>query len=127
MILDICLAYQLANRTQSLLKDKIPAEGLKLAELKTLIMESGKVPPGIPGLARATMTLTVIMILGVAVLHVLVIGVPGDDSQIANNILSMLAGLLAAMTGFYFGGKKKEEGGKGEEETTESGDRNGGS
>jgi hypothetical protein len=58
------------------------------------------------------MALTVILILGVAVFHILVKGAPGDDSQIINNILSMLAGLLAAITGFYFGGRaveKKEE------------------
>ncbi len=84
MILDICLAYR-------------------------SVKESGKAPRGIPGLARATMALTVIVILGIAVFHILVKGAPGDNSQIVNNILSMLAGLLAAITGFYFGGKAGEK------------------
>lgn len=110
------------NKTQKHLIDKLidkaSLDKLDLKELKEFTKQIGKAPPGIPGLARATMALTVIVILGVAVFHVLVIGVSGDisqniNSQIVNNILSMLAGLLAAITGFYFGSRtaeKKEEG-----------------
>jgi hypothetical protein len=120
MIIDICLAYRSLNRTRNLLNllaQKTSQDSLKLDELKEILEWSGKAPPGIPGLARATMALTVIMILGVAVFHILVKGAPGGDSQIINNILSMLAGLLAAITGFYFGGKTAEK--KREEEENE--------
>ncbi|MHA2315620.1 MAG: hypothetical protein ACXACF_10150 [Candidatus Hermodarchaeia archaeon] len=55
------------------------------------------------------MALTVIVVLGIAVIHILAEGPRGDNSQIINNILSMLAGLLAAITGFYFGGKTAEK------------------
>jgi len=108
MILDICLAYRSQNKTRNILIEKASLDKLELNELKEFVKESGKAPPGIPGLARATMALTVIVILGIAVFHILVKGAPGDNSQIVNNILSMLAGLLAAITGFYFGGKTVE-------------------
>lgn len=112
-ILDICLAYNSVNKTQKRLIDKLidkaSLDNLDLKELKEFTKEIGKAPPGIPGLARATMALTVIVILGIAVFHILVKGAPGDNSPIINNILSMLAGLLAAITGFYFGGKVGEK------------------
>lgn len=54
--------------------------------------------------------MSVIIVLGIATLHILVKGCPvADDSQIVNNVLSMLAGLLAAVTGFYFGGRAAEK------------------
>ncbi len=118
-ILDICLAYRSQNKTRNLLIEKLiekaSLDKLELNELKEFIKESGKAPRGIPGLTRGTMALTVILVLGVAVFHILVKGAPGDDSQIINNVLSMLAGLLAAIAGFYFGGKAAEKK-KGEEE-----------
>ena len=121
MVLDICLAYRSVNKTRNLLIEKASLDKLELQELQEFIKESGKAPPGIPGLGRATMALTVIVILGIAVFHILAIGVPGNDSQninsqIINNILSMLAGLLAAITGFYFGGKAVVEKKRGEGE-----------
>ena len=113
IILDIVFAYMSANRTKNLLIEKASLDKLELAELKEFIKDSGKTPPGIPGLARSTMALTVIVILGMAVFHILVEGVKGEadavNSQIINNVLSMLAGLLAAITGFYFGGKTVEK------------------
>lgn len=109
IILDIFLAYRSQSRTRNLLIEKASLDNLEIDELRELIKESGKAPPGIPGLARATMALTVIIILGIAVFHVLVKGAAGDNSQIISNILSMLAGLLAAITGFYFGGKTSEK------------------
>jgi hypothetical protein len=118
MILDILLAYLSQNKTRNLLIEKASHNNLTLSELKELLKESGKAPPGIPGLARTMMALTVIVILGIAVFHVLVNGSSGGDSQIINNILSMLAGLLAAITGFYFGGKTAEK--KTEEEGTKT-------
>lgn len=109
LILDICLAYRSRNKTRNLLIEKSSLDGLQLKELQEFMKESAKPPPGIPGLARAVMALTVIVILGVAVTHILVEGSPKDDSQIIDNILSMLAGLLAAITGFYFGGRTAEK------------------
>lgn len=116
MILDICLAYRSLNKARNLLIDKASLEGFQLKELQEFIKEIRNAPPGIPGLARATMALTIIVIMGVAVFHVLVKRPPGVNSQIINNLLSMLAGLLAAITGFYFGGKTVEKKMKEEEQ-----------
>jgi len=109
IILDIFLAYRSLNKTRNLLVEKASADRLELKELQELIKESEKAPPGIPGLARSTIALTVILILGIAVFHLLVTGAEGNNSLIINNVLSMLAGLLAAITGFYFGGKTAEK------------------
>ena len=106
MVLDICLGYH--NRY--ILIKEASQKGLDLNELKAII---GKAPPGIPGLARTMMSLTVILILGLAVICILMdpnfSGSKDQTLQLVNNILSMLAGLLAAITGFYFGGKATED------------------
>lgn len=109
MLLDICLAYSSRNKARSILIEKATADGLQPKERQEFILEIGKPPPGIPGLARAVMALTVIIILGVAVVHILVNGAPENGGEIIDNVLSMLAGLLAAITGFYFGGRTAEK------------------
>jgi type IV secretory pathway VirB3-like protein len=55
------------------------------------------------------MALSVILILGIAIFHMLVQDAPSEDSQIISNVLSMLGRLLAAITGFYFGGRSVEK------------------
>lgn len=111
-VLDITLAYRSQDKTREILLkkliDKASHDKLTLAELREFINESGKSPPGISSLTRGVIALTVILILGIATLHILVAGTKGNDSQIIGNILSMLAGLLAAITGFYFGGRAAE-------------------
>ncbi len=107
IILDILMAYSSQNRIRALLIEKAASNGLSIKELKRLLEESRIPPPGIPGLARATIALTVIIILGIAVFYILLD--PTKDSNVVNNLLSLLAGLLAAITGFYFGGKTVEK------------------
>lgn len=112
IILDICLSYHSLCKTRELLKnliEKASLDKLDMEELKEFIREIGKPPSGIRGLARATMAFTVILVLGVSVFYVLVRDGSGSNSQIINSILSMLAGLLAAITGFYFGGRASEK------------------
>jgi H+/gluconate symporter-like permease len=123
-VLDIVFAYISLNKIRNRLIDKAP-DRMELKELQEFIKESGQAPTGIRGLSRSTIALTVIVILGIAVFHILVNGIGSTHTadnntqinMIINNVLSMLAGLLAAITGFYFGGKaaeerKKEEGSK---------------
>ena len=106
--LDICLAYWSKHRTQQLLIKEASHNQLDLSELQEFIKQFAKAPPGISGLARTIMALTVIVILGMAVLHILVRDGQAENMKIVDNILSMLAGLLAAITGFYFGGRAAE-------------------
>jgi hypothetical protein len=118
VLANMLLAYLFANRQRHNLMmelvNRVATDKLATGELKEILEESRKEAFAMPGLARSTMALAVILVLGIAVFHVIVIGVHGtspsnDDSQIVNNILSMLAGLLAAITGFYFGGKAAEK------------------
>jgi len=64
---------------------------------------------GISGFRRAIIALTVILILGIAVFHLLVNDTDTNSRAVVNNILSMLAGLVAAIAGFYFGGRFTEK------------------
>jgi hypothetical protein len=109
IILDIIFAYHSRDKTRNTLVEKASLDGLKLNELQEFLKGVGQAPPGISGLARSTMALTVIVVLGIAVIHILVNGSPGSNPQIIDNILSMLAGLLAAITGFYFGGRAAQK------------------
>ena len=64
---------------------------------------------GISGFRRAIIALTVILILGIAVFHLLVNDTDPNSKAVVNNVLSMLAGLVAAIAGFYFGGRFTEK------------------
>ncbi len=63
---------------------------------------------GIYGFRRSVLALSIILIIGVATLHVLVNGKIERADAIVNNVLSILAGLASAAAGFYFGGKFAE-------------------
>src|SRR5688500_12421617 len=107
MLLDMALAYWFANSTRRLLIAQAAQNGLTAQELRLVLTELSSSPPGIPGLARSTMALTVIVVLGIAIVHLLISpGTLGANApQIMNNVLTLLSGLLAAITGFYFGGR----------------------
>jgi len=64
---------------------------------------------GISGFRRAIIALTVILILGISVFHLLVNNTDSNSKAVINNILSMLSGLVAAIAGFYFGGRFAEK------------------
>lgn len=122
-VIDILMAYVSQYKIRKQLVEKASANNISLAELKELLKEIGKAPGGMQGLSRASMALSVILILGIAVFHLITKNEPTDgDSQIVGNILSMLGGLLAAITGFYFGGRTAEKGAeKAAEEKKDSG------
>lgn len=109
ILLDICLAYWAMNDMRKRMLEKASLNGLNIKELREFVEESAKAPPGIPGLARATMALTVLVVLGVALLEMIAEKPPSANSQVVNNVLSMLSGLLAAITGFYFGGRSAQQ------------------
>jgi uncharacterized membrane protein len=107
-ILDIVMAYRSQNRMREALIGNAAKNNLTLSELKELLKEARRAPGGIQGMSRASMALSAILILGIAVFHLLVNG-SESDSQIISNVLSLLGGLLAAITGFYFGGRTVEK------------------
>jgi hypothetical protein len=53
------------------------------------------------------MSVTVTLIIGVALIHLLVFG-HGDD-QVAESTLTTLVGVVATMMGFYFGGRTAQQ------------------
>ncbi len=72
------------------------------------IKAGGKKPDekGVSGFRRSTIALTFILIIGIALFHLIAGGVVKEMSgDVVGNILSMLAGVVASIAGFYFGGK----------------------
>jgi hypothetical protein len=118
-LVDIIYAYKSQNNIRKLLIEKASADKkLDHEELKLLIKDSGKAPPGITGLSRGTMAISAIAILGIALFHLLTTRTE-TDSQVIGNVLSMLGGLIAAIIGFYFGGKAVKEAGESREAAKE--------
>ncbi len=76
------------------------------------LLDSGKTPPpgmdgptGIRGVARATMALGVLAVIGFALGYILVEQPFTDNRTIVGNIIVALTTTLAAITAFYFGSK----------------------
>jgi len=82
---------------------------LMLADAYIGYKKGGSALKGISGFRRAIIALTVILILGIAVFHLLVNDTDSNSRAVVNNILSMLAGLVSAIAGFYFGGRFTEK------------------
>jgi hypothetical protein len=110
VVKDISEAYSFARTTRKEIIDKVSATDLSIEKLRLILDELNLSPPGIPGLGRSTMALTIILILGIGVVHLLVIPSNlGPNTQIVGNVLSLLGGALASIIGFYFGGKTTQE------------------
>jgi len=105
--IDIVKAYGLKKRQLASI-DQLANEVAKLdhKELVDLLAGVGQAPTGIRALSRSTMTLTVLVVLGIGVVHTLVVL---RDTEVAKTILSILGGLVAAAAGFYFGGRTAQE------------------
>ncbi len=76
-------------------------------EIKALLANMDQGPTGFTGLTRGIVAVTLILVLGIAVFHLVVFApkVP----PIAEQLLTLLAGTLTAITGFYFGSKAVAE------------------
>jgi Na+/H+-translocating membrane pyrophosphatase len=105
IIIDMCFTY----KTHHLLIKETGLDKMQEKQLQEFLKELGATSGIRRGLARSVMALTVIVILGIAVIDLLAGESSEGGAQIINNILSMLAGLLAAITGFYFGGRTTEK------------------
>ncbi len=98
-IYDIYLSYR--ERREVL---KLLSGNAKIAEVNTLLETMDKGPSGLTGLTRGTIAVTLILVLAVAIFH-LVVFTPSDIPKIADQLLTLLAGTLTAITGFYFGSR----------------------
>ena len=77
-----------------------------LSDVKSLLDEK---TTGIEGFTRGQIAITVIFILGAAII-LITFSLRSNDTLVTN-VLSMLSATLAAVVGFYFGGKAAETAG----------------
>jgi len=104
MFTDILKAYTFSGETRTRLMEALKGHSLTLEELKTLIAEFDTSPPGIPGLARATLALTLLLLLGLIIFYFL--AVTGHDIPTGiDKFLTSLTTAFAAVIAFYFGTK----------------------
>ncbi len=111
MIVEMYLNYRTVNYIIRCAASK-DQEHFTREELNTCCKMIIATTAGLSNVTRRLVSVAIIAILGIAIFHVLVIGINNDatqSAQITNNILSMLAGTLAAMIGFYFGGRTAEK------------------
>jgi len=85
---------------------KLPPS-VKPTEIKELLVAMDDGPTGFIGLTRGVIAVTLILILGLAILHLIMFG---SEPTVAERLLTMLAGALTAVIGFYFGSKATKEG-----------------
>lgn len=81
-------------------------------------------PRRMRGFSRVVIALTVLFILGVALFSSLTIGIPPTAKDVITPVLGALTGLVAAITGFYYGRLQEQEErpeGEGEGERNEDG------
>lgn len=101
---DIMKAYAFSRETRKTLMEGFKGHSLTLDELKALLAEFDMSPPGIPGLARATLALTLLLLLGLIIFYFL--AVTGHDIPPGvDKFLTALTTALAAVIAFYFGTK----------------------
>jgi len=62
---------------------------------------------GLSGFTRGMIAFAVILILGIATL--LILFATSANSEVVNNVISMLGATLAAVVGFYFGGRTTQD------------------
>lgn len=82
-------------------------EKASIEDINTLLAAMDQGPTGLTGLTRGIIAVTIILALAIAVFHIIVFS-SMDLSKITEQLLTMLAATLTAITGFYFGSKASE-------------------
>lgn len=99
--------YDHLKDVRNLLNDKL-SSGAGQTELIQLVKDALAVQSsGMQGVARATMALTLSVILGVAVILLIADPRKSDDTtlQLVKDVLLALTGAISSIIGFYFGGR----------------------
>ncbi|NTU42209.1 MAG: hypothetical protein HGA78_03990 [Nitrospirales bacterium] len=79
-------------------------------ERKTLLAALNQGPTGLSGLTRGLLALSLILVLAIAIFHLIVFQTMAD--YVAEQLLTILAGSVASIIGFYFGSKASTEAAK---------------
>ncbi len=106
---DILKAYKFARESRKELIAMFSPDKLTLDELKLLVADFDSSPPGIPGLARATLALTLLLLLGLILFYVLVV-CGKDIPPNVDKLLTALTTAFASTIAFYFGTRAAETG-----------------
>src|SRR5438445_4837221 len=101
-IIDISKGYRDQRAKWRDLLTKLPSN-INLDQLRPLLAELDQGPPGTSGLTRGAVALTLLLILGIALFHI-VIFVP-NSLNLVEKILTLLTGAFTSITGFYFGSR----------------------
>ena len=101
-IYDIHMSYKERTGVLKQLQPKATNE-----EIKALLKDMDQGPTGLVGLTRGLIALTLILVLGIAAFHLILFAPKVPD--IAEKLLTLLAGTLTAITGFYFGSRAATE------------------
>lgn len=99
---DIMKAYEFAHETRRDLIAKFSADKLTLDQLKVWIAEFDTSPPGIPGLARATLALTLLLLIGLIIIYFVFV-CKTDITGGVEKLLTALTTAFASVVAFYFG------------------------
>jgi len=78
--------------------------GITAEELRQLASAMDEPPRGTPGLTRSLIALTIVTLIGVAMIATLV-STAADSQDLRKTIITSLLSILAAISGFYFGAR----------------------
>jgi hypothetical protein len=101
------------------LREKLLAnlEGVSVDQRRSLVSDLSQALPGIPGLARSTLALALLLILGITVFHLVTFGgpgfAPGESGKLVHDLAMLLGSAVTSVAAFYFGGRAVQEGAAG--------------
>jgi hypothetical protein len=109
-LVDSFQAYRLSRSGCKDLLDKLPGEISPDQALRLKHELFDTKPTGIAGTTRSILAYSLLLVLGISVFHLL--AATGDEEALkyADKILTVLAGALSSVIGFYFGSKATKEG-----------------
>lgn len=110
-LVDSVQAYRFSKKTRDDLMQKLEGKisADQIVQLTRDLDELGT-PTGIPGTTRSIFTYALVATLAIAVFHLLAFSRDPEASKYADKILTVLAGALSSIVGFYFGSKATREG-----------------
>jgi hypothetical protein len=79
-------------------------DGLSAEEVRQLVSAMDRPPRGASGLTQSLIALTIVTLVGVALIATLV-STANDSSDLRKTIITSLLSILAAISGFYFGAR----------------------
>ena len=107
IILSISSANKLKGRSVDILA-RAQELGITREERILLIQIIRDPPAKAKGYTRAVIALTVLLVLGIALITAMLVPIQTPALDLVTPILGALTGLVAAITGFYYGGQARE-------------------